>query len=98
MDLYYLQDYADSITDGINFILLPTLISAAFIVFLWGVYKYFIQGADNEVERGKGKTFVLYGIIGFVILFSVWGLVNIVGNTLNLSPGGSAPAIPTIGD
>ncbi|MFA5744777.1 MAG: hypothetical protein WC887_01025 [Candidatus Paceibacterota bacterium] len=90
----YIEGYSDDIIYIINGILLPTLIAVAFIVFLWGVYKYFIQ---NEKERENGKTFVLYGIIGFVILFSVWGLVNIVGDTLNLPVGGSPPPVPTFG-
>jgi predicted PurR-regulated permease PerM len=95
IDTTYIQGYSDDIIYIINEILLPTLIAVAFIVFLWGVYKYFIQ---NEAEREKGKTFVLYGIIGFVILFSVWGLVNMVGSTLNLPVGGSPPPVPTFGN
>ncbi len=68
----------------------------AFIVFLWGVYKYFIYGADNETERATGKQFVLWGIIGFVVILSVWGLVAIVSGTLGLQLGGAAPKPPTI--
>jgi len=96
INLTYIQGYSDSIITIINSILLPVLVAIAFIVFLWGVYTYFIKGADSDTERGKGKTFVLYGVIGFVIIFSIWGLVNIFSSTLNLSPGGSAPTIPTI--
>lgn len=93
----YIQGYATSITTIINSILVPVLISIAFIVFLWGVYNYFILGADNETKRSEGKTFALYGIIGFVVLFSVWGIVNIFMGTLGLSTG-NVPAFPTIGN
>ena len=80
----YLVAYKDSIVSVINSILLPVLIALAFITFLWGVYNYFILGADNEDKRKEGRSFVLWGIIGFVIIFSLWGLVTIVRDTLNL--------------
>ncbi len=96
MDLTALRQYANSITYIINFLLIPTLIALALITFLWGVYRYFILGAENESEREKGKQFVLWGIIGFVVIVSVWGLVAVVGITLGLFPGTGAPPSPTI--
>ena len=93
----YIQGYASSITGIINTILVPTLISIAFIVFLWGIYTYFIAGADNEEKRKEGRTFSLYGIIGFVVLFSVWGIVNIFMGTLGLTSS-NVPSFPFIGN
>ena len=92
----FIQGYAESITGLINNILVPALIAVAFLVFLWGIYKYFIQGADNEEARTTGRTFTIYGIIGFVVLFSVWGIVQIMMGTLNIGAA-NAPAPPTIG-
>ncbi|MBU6490757.1 hypothetical protein KGQ25_01125 [Patescibacteria group bacterium] len=92
----YLDSYKNSILYIINGLLAPVLLAVAFITFLWGVYKYFILGADNETERRAGKQVVLWGLIGFVVIFSVWGLVGLVMSTFNLSPGGSAPAYPTL--
>lgn len=88
------QDYADSIIDIINNALVPLLLAVAFIVFLFGVYKYFIADAEKDTEREEGRKFVLYGIIGFVIILSVWGLVAIVKNTFNLTTS-SNPTPPT---
>jgi hypothetical protein len=93
----YIQGYANSITGIINDIIVPVLISIAFLVFIYGIYKYFIAGASDEKKRSEGKTFSLYGIIGFVVLFAVWGIVNIFGDTLGLY-GYNAPAFPTIGN
>lgn len=92
----YILGYSNSIIGIINSILVPTLIALAFIVFLWGVYNYFIYGADNDDKRKEGRTFVLYGVIGFVIIFSLWALVNILMGTLGLGPSKSPPP-PTIG-
>ena len=96
INTFYLQGYANSIVGIINGLLVPVLMAVAFIVFLWGVYSYFILGSDNEEKRITGRQFVLWSIIGFAIIFSVWGLVGIVGSTFGLAPGGMAPGYPTL--
>ena len=70
--------------------------AVAFIVFLYGVYKYFILNGASDDAHTEGRTFIIYGIVGFVVILSMWGLVGIVANTLNLSPGGHAPAVPVL--
>lgn len=82
-----IQPYGDSIKNIINNVLVPVLIAIAFITFLWGTYKYFILGADSDEDRKTGRQFVLWGVIGFVIILSLWGLVAIVGSTLGISTG-----------
>lgn len=89
-----LQGYANSIIGIINNALVPLLIAVAFIVFLYGVYKYFIAGAEKDTEREEGRKFVFWGIIGFVVILSVWGLVAIVRNTFNLTTNNN-PTPPT---
>ncbi|OGG93967.1 hypothetical protein A2609_02385 [Candidatus Kaiserbacteria bacterium RIFOXYD1_FULL_47_14] len=96
IDTKYIEGYYTSISDIINSYLVPLLIALAFATFLWGIYKYFIRDADNETEREKGKTFALYGIIGLVIIFSIWGIVSIFTSTLGLGAA-NAPTPPTIG-
>lgn len=90
------QRYAVNIIGLINSVFVPIVFAVAFLVFLWGVYKYFILGATEEKSREEGRSFVLWGIIGFVVIFSVWGLVAIVGSTFGLSPGGLPPDYPTL--
>lgn len=96
INTYYLQGYATSIINIINGLVAPVLLAIAFVFFLYGVYKYFFLGATNEAERANGRQFVLWSIIGFVVIFSIWGLVGLVGSTLNLSSGGYAPSYPTL--
>ncbi len=96
IDTTYLQGYSIKIIVAINAYIVPTLFAIAFLVFLWGVYKYLILGADSEDSRKEGKEFVFWGIIGFVVIISIWGLVALVGNTLGLAPGGSAPDYPLL--
>ncbi|HCR52517.1 TPA: hypothetical protein DIV48_02605 [Candidatus Kaiserbacteria bacterium] len=92
----YLQGYSQSIVGVINSLLVPVLIAVAFIVFLYGVYKYFILGADDEAERATGRQFTLWGIIGFVVILSVWALVYIVMTTFGLSIMAAPPTPPRL--
>lgn len=85
--------YSEGIIKVVNEILVPVLMAIAFIVFLWGVYKYFILGAENESDKAEGRKFAMWGIIGFVVILSVWGLVAIVRNTFGLETS-SAPKSP----
>jgi hypothetical protein len=91
------KGYSDSIIGIINNILVPVLMAVAFIVFLYGIFNYFILGGSSDAERAKGKQFALWGIIGFVIILSVWGLVAVVGSVFGLSLGGGSPTPPTFG-
>ncbi len=60
----------------------PVLFALAFVVFLWGVVQFIMNSAD-EAERAKGKQFMLWGIIGLFVMFSVWGLVSIIQKTVD---------------
>lgn len=86
----YLEYYRALIQWAINFVLLPVVIAVAFIVFIWGIVKAYILKPDDETARKQGHQLILWGIIGFVVIFSVWGIVQIVGSVLNLPLGGGA--------
>jgi hypothetical protein len=72
------------------------LIAVAFMVFVYGIFQYFILGGASEEQRDKGKQFLLWGLIGFFIMFSVWGLVNILLGTFNFGSE-TIPPIPQFG-
>src|SRR4051812_48849653 len=82
-----------SIISFIDNLLVPLVFAIAFIVFLWGVYTYFIAGGANEEKRAEGQKFVLWAIIGFVVMFSIWGLINLVRSSLPIN--GTRPDYPT---
>ena len=62
-----------------------TLVAAASVlVFIWGITKYIFRG-DSEAERDKGKKIMIWGIIGFVVMFGVWGILAIMGETIGIN-------------
>ncbi len=87
--------YVTSFLSIINTIVLPIIISVSFITFVWGVYNYFIAGGANPEKRREGTKFLMYGIVGLAIIFSVWGLVAVFSSVFNLT-GYSAPVYPTL--
>ncbi len=97
MDLTYLTQYKTDALSIINGIIVPVVVGIAFLMFVWGVYKYFILGADSESEKAEGRKFVFWAVIGFVAIFSVWGLVGLFRSTLGFDNAGvNAPAYPQL--
>lgn len=78
----------------INSVLVPVLFAIAFLMFLWGIAKSYIIHGDTPAEVEKGHKLVMWGIIGFAVMISVWGLVNVVANTFGLE-GYYAPILPS---
>ncbi len=91
-----LNDVGSFIISTINNILVPIIFAIAFIVFLWGAFNTFILGASGGDDvKEKGKNLMLWGLVGFFVMVSVWGLVNILTGTFsfgnNSGPAGGAP-------
>lgn len=70
----------------INTIIVPVILALAFLAFVFGAVKYYFIGGREESGRAVARQFMLWGILGLVVLFSVWGLVNILLSTLGIAP------------
>lgn len=79
------------IISTINDVLVPVLFAVAFIVFVWGAFSTFILGANSEETKEKGKNLMLYGLIGFFVMVSVWGLVGILTGSVNFGGNTGGP-------
>lgn len=73
----------------------PVIFAIGFIVFLWGMVQYFIIGANTEEGKQRGKSLILWGIIAFVVMISIWGIVKIFTNTLGFDDDTTRPNLPT---
>lgn len=57
------------------------LFALALLVFVWGMFK-FVANADNEEGRKTGRLAIIFGIIGMFIMFSAFGIMNLIGKTV----------------
>jgi hypothetical protein len=74
------------LTPIINNIIGPGLLflfGAAFIYFVWGVFKL-VRSADNPEERKIGGMHILYSAIGMFIMLGAYGIIRLIANTLNV--------------
>jgi hypothetical protein len=90
---------ADSLIAKANKILdaiIPIFIAFAVVYLIYAIVRFVI--ATDEEGRAKGKSMVGWGILGLFLILSIWGLVNILVNTLDLSNDVPDGNIPTVSD
>jgi hypothetical protein len=94
------QKLGGDIITIINNVLVPLIFALAFLVFIFGVFQYFILGGADAEKRESGKGLMIWGLIGFFVMVSVWGLVNLFVGTFDLNNrtpgGGDLPRAPGV--
>ncbi|MCX6715883.1 MAG: hypothetical protein NT077_02565 [Candidatus Taylorbacteria bacterium] len=82
---------SDIITKIVGYLsdILFLMMAVAVVVFVWYVIKYFIL--PNEDRKSAG-LYVMYSLIGFFVILSLWGIVNILTNTFGLGNTSNTPA------
>ena len=76
------RDFVFSMLDFANFVLVPLVFAIALVCFLWGIVRYFfIGGGADAAKQEAARGFLLWGLLAMALLFSVWGLVNMVLRT-----------------
>jgi len=62
--------------------LIPILVTAGVVVFIWGIVQYII-GSDEDSKK-KGRNKIIWGLVGLVVIVAMWGLVAMVTRSFNL--------------
>lgn len=79
----------------INEHILNPIITLAFaialLVFFWGIFQ-FVASETGDKEREKGKSKILYGIIGLFVMLSAVGIIGVILDTFKINDGGNAGA------
>ncbi len=71
------------INDQIVNPLIGLLIAIAVVWFMWGLVQ-FIWGAQSEEGREKGKSNMIWGIVGLFIMVAVFGILALLMNTFGV--------------
>lgn len=77
----------------INRYIIPLAFALAIVWFLYGVFGYVTAGGD-EKKRTDGRNMMIYGIIAIFVMTSVWGLVNLLKNTVGLQQNNAPLDLP----
>ena len=76
-----LSDLLDLIM-GLMELAVLIIFSLTFFFFMWGIVKgWIIHGAEASGQE-EGRKVLTAGIIGLVVMFSVWGLVGLIKGSL----------------
>ena len=77
----------EAILRFIDGVVIPFILSIGFLVFVWGMFKYFIQGGANDEAKESGKSLIMYAIAGYVVILAFWGIVNILTSGIGIDKG-----------
>ena len=77
------QSIIDKITATIFQPIAYLLFSLGFLVFMWGMVE-FIANPTNSATKEKGKQHMIFGVLGLLIMVSVWGIIDLVTETLGI--------------
>lgn len=80
------QNLLAKIEANILFPLMSLMGAVALLVFLWGVYEY-VANAESDAGRATGRMHMMYGIIGFVVMFSALAILKIAAFTFGITVG-----------
>ena len=82
------MDAALNLIHSINkYIINPIILlmfAVAVLVFVYGIFEYFMHGGSSDA-RDTGRNHMLAGVVGMFIMISVFGIINIVLNTVGAS-------------
>lgn len=77
-----------SFLNKINQFILNPIIALAFVlallVFFWGVFQ-FVRSETADTKREEGRKKIIYGLFGMFIMFSAYGLIRLVLNTVGIN-------------
>lgn len=63
--------------------LIVLLFALALVYFLYGVFE-FISNAANDEKKTTGKDHMIWGVIGLTIMVGVWFILGVILDTFNI--------------
>lgn len=91
-----INTFISDVSSFINGTLIPLVFAVALLVFIYGVFKYFILGGGDSEKQDEGRQLMLYAVVGFVVMVSIFGIVNLIANGLGFSSDEDIQNIPNV--
>ena len=62
------------------------IIALGFFLFTWGLVQFLLGLGDDGHGNAytEGKKHMFWGVIGMVVMFSVWGIIGLINDTFSL--------------
>jgi len=60
--------------------IVPLILTLTMVVFIWGLAQFILASGD-EKKIESGKKLMIWGIIGFFVAVSIWGIVAVLTST-----------------
>jgi uncharacterized ion transporter superfamily protein YfcC len=79
---------SDLIGRLVNYVISPLILlifAAGFFLFVWGIVQ-FIWKLD-EGAQSDGKQHMLWGIVGMLVMVSVYGIIQMIDDSFDLEVG-----------
>ena len=84
---YAASESVDAFVSNLDTLIINPLIILLFglavVYFLYGVFQ-FISNPDSEEAKTKGKSHMIWGIVGIVIMMGVFTILNMIMSTFNI--------------
>ena len=77
------NSFMTGVDDRIVNPLITLLFALAIVYFLYGVFE-FIMNQSNEEKKTSGKSHMLWGVVGIVIMLGVFAIQNMIVNTFSI--------------
>lgn len=74
------KDLVDNIVDNLAVSVVRLVFALAFIFFFWGVVQYTVMPGAESKDKGRG--YMVWGLIALTVMFSVYGIIKMIQNTL----------------
>jgi TRAP-type C4-dicarboxylate transport system permease small subunit len=75
--------FMELVNENILTPLIILLSALALLVFIYGAFQY-VANAGNEQARADGRTHMLYGVIGLVVMLSAYALLRVLAASFGL--------------
>ena len=76
------DEFVGNLTNAVLDPLIALLVGIAIVIFLAGIFR-FLTNSTNAEERQLGIKHMIWGFVGFLIIYLAQGILNLIQNTVN---------------